>query len=285
MKKLTALATAIAVIAALSAISYAQTTAITYQGRLNDNSVAANGNYQMQFSLYDAISGGTQVGATVENANVSVTNGIFTTQLDFGANAFDGGERFIEIAVRRNSSESYVTLDPRQPITSAPYATRARFATTAEVANTALNAERLGGFDSSEFVRGNVVRSFNGRTGDTGIAPGNNVSLTVSSSSNFVRLDVTAVNRITTRYSNQFTISGNSIQKFIMTCSGSTETPIGGGYVMLNAIGSSGAFALRFVLLQSGPAFEDPSQWVTFIQNTTGSTGVGYYYITCARSN
>jgi hypothetical protein len=32
----------------------AQTTAFNYQGKLNDGGVAANGNYEMQFKLFDA---------------------------------------------------------------------------------------------------------------------------------------------------------------------------------------------------------------------------------------
>ncbi len=46
----------------LSAIAAAQTTAFTYQGKLSDAGSPANGQYQLQFKLYDA--GGTQIGAT-----------------------------------------------------------------------------------------------------------------------------------------------------------------------------------------------------------------------------
>jgi hypothetical protein len=40
----------------------------------------ANGSYDVQFKLYDALTGGTQVGATVTNATIAATNGVFTTQ-------------------------------------------------------------------------------------------------------------------------------------------------------------------------------------------------------------
>ena len=74
----------------------AQTTAFTYQGKLTDGMVAANGTYQMQFSLHSALSGpGNQVGATITNDSVSVVGGVFTVQLDFtAANAFDGSARY-----------------------------------------------------------------------------------------------------------------------------------------------------------------------------------------------
>lgn len=38
---------------------FAQTAAFTYQGRLTDGVMAANGTYEMQFRLFDAESTGT----------------------------------------------------------------------------------------------------------------------------------------------------------------------------------------------------------------------------------
>jgi hypothetical protein len=93
---------------------------------------AASGTYQMQFALYDSANAGTQIGTVIENPAVSVINAVFFVQLDFGAGAFSGAERFLEISVRRNSNESYVVLAPRQRITSVPYTLRAQSAATAE---------------------------------------------------------------------------------------------------------------------------------------------------------
>src|SRR5262245_52080823 len=78
----------------------AQTTAITYQGKLSDNGAPANSTYDLQFKLFDAIAGGAQIGATLTKTTVQVTNGVFTVQLDFGVNAFSGADRFLEIGVR-----------------------------------------------------------------------------------------------------------------------------------------------------------------------------------------
>ena len=41
----------------------AQTTAFTYQGRLTDGGTSANGNYDLQFVLWDSSSGGSQIGS------------------------------------------------------------------------------------------------------------------------------------------------------------------------------------------------------------------------------
>ena len=59
------------VLAAASAVS-AQTTSFTYQGRLTDGGTAANGNYDLQFALFDNSSGGTQIGATQTVSPVTV---------------------------------------------------------------------------------------------------------------------------------------------------------------------------------------------------------------------
>ena len=98
-------------------------TALTYQGQLKDNSAAANGAFDFQFALYDAASGGAQIGATINANDVNVSNGYFTVSLDFGASAFTGDARFLEIRVRPGaSSGAYTTLSPRQTISPAPYA-------------------------------------------------------------------------------------------------------------------------------------------------------------------
>ena len=109
-----------------------QTTSFVYQGRLTDGGTAANGNYDLQFALWTSLAGGTQVGSTQNLNTVAVSNGVFTVSLDFGANAFPGASRFLEISARPTGSSSFTTLTPRQPITSTPYAVRSLNAATAD---------------------------------------------------------------------------------------------------------------------------------------------------------
>jgi hypothetical protein len=45
----------------------AQGTAFTYQGQLNNGANPVNGSYDLTFSLFNARTGGTQVGSTVTN--------------------------------------------------------------------------------------------------------------------------------------------------------------------------------------------------------------------------
>jgi hypothetical protein len=114
-----------------SAVALGQTSSFTYQGRLTDGGTAANGNYDLQFALWDSLSGGTQVGSTQTVNTVAVSNGVFTVSLDFGANSFPGANRFLEIAARPTGG-SFTLLTPRQPITSTPYAVRSLNASSAD---------------------------------------------------------------------------------------------------------------------------------------------------------
>ncbi len=96
-------------------------TAFTYQGYLTEAGSPANGTYDLRFALYDAASGGTQVGSLLSETGVSVRDGRFTVQLDFG-NVFDGTALWLEVAVRPSGSGSYTVLAPRQALAPAPYA-------------------------------------------------------------------------------------------------------------------------------------------------------------------
>jgi hypothetical protein len=98
-------------------------TGFTYQGRLEDNNVLANGFYDFEFSLFDASAAGIQIGSTLTHDNVPLTDGLFSVQLDFGASAFGGGERWLQIGVRPGVSVgAYTPLTPRQEISPSPYA-------------------------------------------------------------------------------------------------------------------------------------------------------------------
>ena len=138
--------TVIFIIVLLCIAIRAQPTLFTYQGKLNDNALAATGTYDFQFKLFDTAAGGTQFGATQTVTGVSVVNGIFTVQLDFGSAVFSGADRFLEIAVKRSADTGYTTLAPRQQITSAPYGIRSLTATNAD------NAANLGGLPASEYI-------------------------------------------------------------------------------------------------------------------------------------
>ena len=97
-------------------------TAFTYQGQLRDADQPASGSFDVRAILFTTDVGGSQVGPIVTLPAVAVVNGIFTTELDFGPGAFNGEPRWVELAVRRTGAPGFTRLDPRQPITPAPFA-------------------------------------------------------------------------------------------------------------------------------------------------------------------
>ena len=100
-------------------------SAFTYQGRLLNGTSPANGVYDFRFRLYDDATAGTLLG-TVSLDDYTVANGLFMADLDYGAGAFTGYERWLEIAVKPDAIPGYTALSPRQKINPAPYATFAR---------------------------------------------------------------------------------------------------------------------------------------------------------------
>ncbi|MEO8132587.1 MAG: hypothetical protein ABI831_01215 [Betaproteobacteria bacterium] len=125
----------------LVGLAYAVPTAFTYQGKLTDAGSPANGNYDMQFKLYDTpgLGTGTQHGPTRVVPVVAASAGIFAVTLDFG-NSFDAN-LYLEIGVRpAGSPNAYALLAARQAITSSPYAIET------------INAQMLAGLPATRYV-------------------------------------------------------------------------------------------------------------------------------------
>jgi len=101
------------------------TAAFTYQGKLDKSSIPTSSTCNFQFSLWDDPSAGTQIGSTQALNSVTVTNGLFTVQLDFGSGAFTGQARWLAIAVQCAGDGGYTPLSPRQALTAVPFAMHA----------------------------------------------------------------------------------------------------------------------------------------------------------------
>ena len=100
----------------------AQSGGFAYEGQLTVAGAPADGIYDLQATLFTAATGGGQIGPVVTNLNLSVTRGGFTANFDFGAGAFDGSPRWLELSVRSGGSGAFTTLTPRQSLQPAPYA-------------------------------------------------------------------------------------------------------------------------------------------------------------------
>jgi hypothetical protein len=102
--------------------AHGQGTAFTYQGQIQNNGSPANGSYDMAFTLFNTNAGGIASAGPLTNIATGVTNGQFTTTIDFGAGAFTGTSNWLEIAVSTNGANNFITLAPRQQIMPVPYA-------------------------------------------------------------------------------------------------------------------------------------------------------------------
>lgn len=134
-----------------------QGTAFGYQGLLSRSDAPVEGSVDLSFALFDAPTGGNQVGPTLgflaaDGNAVAVHGGVFDVTLDFGADAFAGSaadRRFLEVTVDGDR------LSPRTPIENAPYALQSR---TAEFAYSVANAS----VGSAQIVPSQVQRRVGG---------------------------------------------------------------------------------------------------------------------------
>jgi hypothetical protein len=170
----------------------AQGATFVYQGQLNNNGSPANGIYDFEFSLSNAPSGGSQVGSTVTELALGVTNGMFTTTIDFG-DVFTGNPVWLAISVRSNGTGSYAGLTPLQPLTPVPYAI---FANTASNLSGSVASANVSG------LYGNAVTLNNGANQFSGTFTGNGTNLTSLNASN-LSLGTVPLARLTGITSNQ----------------------------------------------------------------------------------
>src|ERR1035441_7931728 len=101
---------------------FAQGTAFSYQGRLNDGATPANGIFDLRFTVYDSTnSPGNIIAGPITNSAIGVSNGLFSVTLDFGA-VFTGSSYWLLVDVKTNGGEAFRALSPRQPLLPMPYA-------------------------------------------------------------------------------------------------------------------------------------------------------------------
>jgi len=134
---------------------WAQGTAFTYQGRLDQNGAAYSGPAEFQATLWSASSNGTSLATNSPlQVVVAVTNGLFVLPLDFGA-SFPGADRWLQLEVR-TALGPFTTLVPRQKLTPTPYAIQALNAATATTLASPLSEALL----STNVARVNATNVF-----------------------------------------------------------------------------------------------------------------------------
>jgi len=159
------LAAALMLTAALAAPqAMAQSTTFTYQGVLDAAGAPTSGLHDFRFRLFDAATGGAQLGSVLCADNVAVVEGVFTAQLDFGPQFATTAQRHLEIEVRLDTGlacgdvTGFVVLAPRQQLTAAPMASHA---------NSAFALDALDGSPTGAVFVDNVGNVGIGTTGTT----------------------------------------------------------------------------------------------------------------------
>jgi hypothetical protein len=138
--------------------------AIGVQGVLSVNGAPAEGVHDLRVTPYPDRFAGVPLAPALEIDNVFVSQGAFSTKVDFGSTLFLGDKVFFEIAIRAgNSTGAYEVLAPRQEVTAAPYALKpaAGSVTDLEIATGAVGPVQIadGAVDTSELGDGAVTTS------------------------------------------------------------------------------------------------------------------------------
>ena len=114
-------------LAAGTTSALAQGTAFTYQGQLKNSGAVVTTPTDIEYSLYDDAFGGNLVG-TVTRLGETVTDGLFTSELDFGSYPFTLSQNlYLQISVRNPAGVGpFVPMGSRQPLTSTPFSLATR---------------------------------------------------------------------------------------------------------------------------------------------------------------
>lgn len=118
-----AIAFAASALVAYAASAQTAASAFTYQGQLRFNNVTVVGPVDFEFRMFDAVSGGKQIGPALSANRVPLQSGRFNVQLDFGVSPFGGETRWLEIGLRTAGAENaeFTILSPRQVLSNSPY--------------------------------------------------------------------------------------------------------------------------------------------------------------------
>ncbi len=99
----------------------------TYQGLLEYQGAAANGQYDFLVVLHESSAGSDALEAEFV-PDVTVVDGLFTLNLSFNPDFFDGSQRWLKLFVNIAGSAELPGLSPRQRINAVPYAVQSEFA-------------------------------------------------------------------------------------------------------------------------------------------------------------
>ena len=149
----------------LLAAANAQAATFTYHGSLQDGGKPAEGNYDLELTLYSAAAGGRAIGGPLTMHAVPVQGGNFSTEADFGPLMKVQGDAWLAVKVRpADSNEEFAPLLVRAPVAAASTTSACPGAWTlygngGTVPGTGANQNYIGTADAQ-----NLVFGVNGRT-------------------------------------------------------------------------------------------------------------------------
>jgi hypothetical protein len=161
-------------------------TSFNHSCQLKHGGSPANGNYDFEYRLFDAASGGNEVAAVVHRPGVAVVNGACANKVDFGHAFDDGQERWMEIRVRQAGSPNFTPLSRQKCSVSlqARHAAQSASAAMADVAKAvspnAVTGSGIqnGTITAEKLVPGQVVKSLNGLFDLVTLTAGDNITIT-----------------------------------------------------------------------------------------------------------
>lgn len=124
-------------ILATASPAFANANLITYQGVLADAGGPLNGNADMNFTLWDADTGGTMVWGPEAHNAVPVVDGVFSTLLGSSAafGAIFASNNLLWLEVSADVGAGTQVFGPRVPFTAAPFTFQAANAASADSAD------------------------------------------------------------------------------------------------------------------------------------------------------
>ncbi len=161
-------------------------TAFTFQGQLSDQGALADGEYDFAFRLFDQETDGSQLANEILLESVTVADGIFTVQIDFGLVPFSSSDqaRWLEIDVQaRNGAGPRTTLSPRQIISPVPYSLHAEYVPEGSIGLTEVDTGNIQLRVTGDCAVGSAIRSI-GEDGSVSCEPDDDGSAALSSHAN-----------------------------------------------------------------------------------------------------